>query len=151
MKKLIIVLLLSGLPSAALALPPQIPNPHLTPGAVLTTDRGRICTPGYSKTVRNVPAAEKNAVYREYGITSHKAGEYEVDHLISLELGGSNDIANLWPQSYMASPLNAHVKDKLENRLHALVCSGRISIETAQKAIATDWIGAYHRWVSQAP
>ncbi|HVI91157.1 MAG TPA: hypothetical protein VM659_22855 [Dongiaceae bacterium] len=66
---------------------------------VLTTDRGRICTAGYSKTVRNVPTAEKNTVYREYGITNHRTGEYEVDHLISLELGGSNDIANLWPQS----------------------------------------------------
>ena len=131
----------------ALAVPPQIPNPELTPGAVLTTDRGKICTPGYSKSVRNVSTVEKNAVYREYGITSHRPGEYEVDHLISLELGGSNDIANLWPQSYVTSPLNAHAKDKLENRLHALVCSGRITIEAAQKAIANDWTQAYRQYV----
>jgi hypothetical protein len=58
----------------ALALPPQVPDPHLTPGAVLTTDRGRICTPGYSKTVRNVPESEKRHVYAEYGIGSHRAG-----------------------------------------------------------------------------
>jgi len=78
---------------------------------------------------------------------SHRAGEYEVDHLISLELGGSNDIANLWPQSYVSEPFNAHIKDKLENKLHALVCSGRITVETAQKAIANDWTAAYRQYV----
>jgi hypothetical protein len=40
-----------------------------------------------------------------------------VDHLIPLELGGSNDIANLWPQSYV-TVWNAHMKDRLENRLN---------------------------------
>ena len=151
--KLSVLFIIGGVlvASDAFALPPQLPNRSLTPGAVLTADRGSICTPGYSKTVRNVPAAEKNAVYREYGITSHRAGEYEVDHLISLELGGSNDIANLWPQSYLTEPFNAHMKDKLENRLHAFVCSGQISVEEAQHAIVTGWIAAYHHWVSSAP
>jgi hypothetical protein len=91
----------------------------------------------------------KAEVYR--GITHHAAGEYEVDHLISLELGGSNDIKNLWPESYRTEPWNAHVKDKLEDRLHDLVCAGRISLAEAQRAIATDWIAAYRRFAeSQA-
>ena len=47
--------------------------------------------------------------------------------------------------------VDARVKDKLENRLHELVCAGRLSLPEAQKAIATDWITAYRRFVeSQA-
>jgi len=71
----------------------------------------------------------------------------KVDHLISLELGGSNSLKNLWPQSYVTLPYNAHKKDVLENKLHALVCSGAIDLKTAQHEIATDWIGAYRKHV----
>jgi hypothetical protein len=39
------------------------------------------------------------------------------------------------------------VKDRLEDRLHELVCAGRLSLPEAQKAIATDWIVAYRRYV----
>jgi len=129
----------------------DLPDPRLTPGDVLTTDTNTICRPGYTKTVRNVPSSVKNAVYREYGIATHQPREYEVDHLISLELGGSNSIQNLWPQSYQTTPLNAHVKDKLENRLHSLVCSGQVPIQEAQRAIAQDWIGAYQKYLGPLP
>jgi len=129
----------------------DLPDPRLTPGDVLTTDLRRICTPGYTKTVRNVPQALKEEVYREYGISQRKPGEYEVDHLISLELGGSNSIRNLWPQSYLTKPLNAHVKDTLENTLHDLACSGKISIQEAQRAIAENWIEAYQKYVGPLP
>jgi hypothetical protein len=77
-----------------------LPNPQMTPGDTLDVTTGDICVPGYSSKVRNVPTSVKDQVYREYGILTHKAGQYEVDHLISLELGGSNSIRNLWPQSY---------------------------------------------------
>src|SRR5713101_8003626 len=64
-----------------------------TPGAILANaTKTDVCTSGYAKSVRNVPQSEKNQVYAEYGIARHTAGEYEVDHLVSLELGGSNDI-----------------------------------------------------------
>jgi hypothetical protein len=75
-------------------------------------------------------------------IVHHASGQYEVGHLISLVLGGSNDIANLWPGSYRIEPWNAHLKDKLEDRLHALVCAAKMSLPDAQKAIAGDWISA---------
>jgi hypothetical protein len=125
----------------------DLPDPALTPGAVLATDSAAVCTPGYARSVRHVSGKVKAAVYREYGIAHHASGEYEVDHLISLELGGSNDIRNFWPQSYRTEPWNAHVKDKLEDTLHMLVCAGKLSLPDAQKAIAGDWISAYKRWV----
>jgi hypothetical protein len=124
---------------------PLLPDPKMTPGATLPVATGDICVSGYSKKVRNVPNDVKEQVYAEYGITSHKPGEYEVDHLISLELGGSNSIKNLWPQSYVTQPWNAHVKDKLENELHNEVCSGKIDLPTAQHEIATDWIASYKK------
>ena len=66
-----------------------------------------VCMPGYSKRVRNVPQAEKQQAYREYGIAVHRPHAFEIDHLIPLELGGSNSIRNLWPQSYRTRPWNA--------------------------------------------
>src|SRR5712691_7632060 len=83
---------------ADLSRAPILPNPSLTPGAALAVGADDICVPGYTKLVRDVPASVKRQVYEEYGITTHAPGEYEVDHLISLELGGSNSIRNLWPQ-----------------------------------------------------
>ncbi len=124
---------------------PILPDPKLTPGAVLPVTKADICVPGYTKKVRNVPASVKRQVYAEYGITSHKAGDFEVDHLISLELGGSNSIKNLWPQSYKTQPWNARVKDALENELHDEICSGKIDMAAAQKEIATDWVASYKK------
>ncbi len=128
--------------------PPIVPDPAKTPGDTLAVTKADICVPGYSKKVRNVPEDVKKKAYGEYGITSHKPGEYEIDHLISLELGGSNSLKNLWPQSFVTTPYNAHVKDKLENKLHEKVCSGEIDLKEAQRLIATDWIGAYRKYVS---
>src|SRR5271166_4776942 len=110
-----------------------------------------VCTHGYARKVRDVPEEMKREVYREYGITSHGPGDYEIDHLISLELGGSNSIKNLWPESHRTSPWNAQVKDRLEDKLHELVCSGQLDLKTAQQAIASNWIEAYKKYVSPNP
>lgn len=131
--------------------PPIVPDPARTPGDVLTTDAAVICVHGYTKTVRNVPESLKDQVYRSYGITDRKPGEYEVDHLISLELGGSNSARNLWPESYETQPLNAHTKDKLENKMHKLICDGQLDIRTAQFEIAKDWKGAYVKYIGPLP
>lgn len=113
-----------------------LPDPACTPGAIFgAASVSRICTPGYSRSVRNVPQSVKRSVYAEYGIASHVPGSYEVDHLVPLELGGANDIANLWPQS---AP-GYRRKDGIENRLHDAVCAGSLSLRTAQLQIARDW------------
>jgi hypothetical protein len=120
-----------------------LPDPDCTPGDILPDATvSQICTPGYSSSVRNVPDSEKNQVYAEYGIASHTAGEYEVDHLISLELGGSNDISNLWPEPADPRP-GFHEKDQTENYLHDQVCSGAVTLQQAQEEIATNWLAVY--------
>jgi hypothetical protein len=98
-----------------------------------------------------VPQEIKQEIYREYGITSHGRGDYEIDHLIPLELGGSNSIKNLWPESYRTLPWSARVKDRLENKLHELVCTGQMDLKTAQQAIAANWIEAYKKYVNSNP
>jgi hypothetical protein len=143
--------LLLSLPALAADLP-MTPDPTITPGVVLTRDAAAVCQPGYSKTVRHTSGKLKAFIYREYGITQEqRAGgsHFEVDHLISLELGGADVAENLWPQSFDTQPWNARTKDALENRLHALVCAGRLPLEQAQREIATDWIGAYERYVGR--
>jgi hypothetical protein len=110
-------------------------------------DRARVCTPGYAGRVRDVPQSRKDAVYHAYGMKRHFNGRNgEVDHLVSLELGGTNATANLFPEAASPTP-GSHEKDRLENRLHDLVCSGQISLRRAQRAIAGDWVRAYRAYV----
>ncbi len=119
-----------------------LPDSACTPGAILSTSTAVICVVGYTKTVRNVPDSLRQEVFREYGIDYSLHSNYEVDHLISLELGGSNDIANLFPESYSIEN-GARVKDKFENYLHDQMCSGKISAQEAQRQIATNWLKYY--------
>lgn len=129
----------------ALAEDPIRPDPRLTPGAVFEVTVAEVCQRGYAKSVRHVDGKTKAQVYRAYGIQHHQSGAYEIDHLISLELGGSNDIRNLWPESFDTQPWNAHTKNRLEDRLHRLVCDGTLSLQEAQAAIASDWIAVYRK------
>ena len=139
-------------PAAAAAAPAKgsvcrargsLPDRGCTPGAIFAgVRRAQVCVPGYSSRVRNVPEAVKRAVYAMYGIVTRTRGQYEVDHLVSLELGGSNEIANLWPEAAQAVA-GFRQKDTLENALHREVCAGRLSLALAQRQIATNWVAAY--------
>jgi hypothetical protein len=69
--------------TAAIAADPVVPDPKLTPGAVVTTDVTTICQPGYSRSVRHTSGQLKHQIYVGYGI-DRNAGQYEIDHLIRL-------------------------------------------------------------------
>ena len=71
---------------------PLLPDPKLTPGDVFEVTLQDICIPGYSKKVRAVPRSLRKQAYAKYGITSANEGDYQMDHLIPLCLGGSNSI-----------------------------------------------------------
>ena len=136
--------------TSAFAADPILPSPMLTPGAVATTVRIKICQPGYSKSVRHTSGQLKHKVYVEYGIDQN-AAHFEIDHLIPLGIGGADTRENLWPESRETQPWNAGVKDRLENYLHVEVCAGHIAVQDAQKATAADWIVAYRKYVGELP
>lgn len=126
-----------------------LPDPLCTPGvidpAVTQANIAQtICVSGYTATVRppsSYTDALKAEQMRAYGFGGATTN-YEEDHLIPLELGGSpRDPKNLWPQPRGGNP-NAAAKDALENTLHSLVCAGRVPLAIAQQAIATDWVAA---------
>ncbi|TNC20831.1 hypothetical protein [Amycolatopsis alkalitolerans] len=124
-----------------------LPDPSCTPGAtnpaVTQADiRSTVCRSGWTKTVRP-PESYTEKLKRQgingYGDSDRNLGDYEEDHLISLELGGApSDPRNLWPEP--GSSPNA--KDKVENALHRAVCDGKITLAAAQHTIAADWTTA---------
>ena len=123
----------------------ELPNAKITPGYMRDVSVRELCTTSTSL-VRNVPESLKKDIFRNYGMNGNdrsvcKEG-YEIDHLVSLELGGANDGRNLWPQSYCGEN-NAHKKDKLENELHRQICLGKMNIIDAQMCIKTDWVMCY--------
>lgn len=119
-----------------------------TPGDIFPqATKTQICTPGYASSVRNVTTSTKNKVYAAYGVKTHTTGQYEIDHLVSLQLGGSNDISNLWPEAASPKP-GFHEKDKVENYLHDQICDGKITMKQAQVEIATNWMEVYKRMPS---
>src|SRR5262245_58328639 len=129
---------------------PILPDTKLTPGDTFDVTAQDVCVPGYAKKVRALPAWLKRKAYAEYGITQYKTGDYEVDHLIPLSLGGSNSIRNLWPQSTKTAPWNSYAKDALQRKFHELVCAGQLDLKTAQSEIASNWIEAYQKNVAKA-
>lgn len=135
-------------PPAAQVSPPtatctlrSVPDPFCTPGARTSATAREVCRPGYARRHRQVNEIVKRQVYATYGVTTRRPGEYQVDHLVSLELGGDNSAENLWPQTRRAPGYRQ--KDRLENRLHALVCSGRMTLARAQRLERANWLSAY--------
>jgi hypothetical protein len=81
-----------------------------------------------------------------YGVKGDPSNAYEVDYLITPELGGATDVRNLWPEPYYDTAWNAHVKDQLEELLRQKVCRGDVDLATAQQDISRDWIAAYQKY-----
>ena len=150
------VLSLTGNAVAAAAMV-GLPAHARTPGAVNSqvtqaTIHSTICVAGYSASIRpsesyteRLKFAQLDDGYNLAGDT--RASHYEEDHLIPLEVGGSpTSVRNLWPE-----PRNvvwgASRKDRLENALHRLVCSGTVPLATAQRVFAVNWIAGYQRYV----
>lgn len=117
--------------------------------AIRTTNVQDICTTKTS-TIRNVSDATKKLVYKNsgiaYGDRTFCSLGYEVDHKISLTLGGTNDISNLQLQAYCTKDqlapnfptsvlYDARKKDVLENVLHRDICVGATTPQKAQETI----------------
>lgn len=158
----------SSVPPAAKPTPKPVGQLVITPAGVVLPNRARtpgatnpsvtqatigqtICVSGWTATVR--PSSSFTTGLKEEQLASGYAyrgdrstSDYEEDHLISLELGGSpSSPANLWPEPYNSTE-GARVKDVIENKLHTLVCNHTITLATAQRAIATNWWTAYQKY-----
>jgi hypothetical protein len=131
------------------------PDPRCTPGALnpavtQAAIGSTICHAGWTASVRPpqfVTEPEKLASMAAYGVRGPSS--YEYDHDVPLELGGAvNDPRNLWPEpNYpQRAGFYANPKDRLENALKRLVCRGAMSLASAQRAIASDWVAAYRRF-----
>lgn len=131
----------------------DLPDLGKTPGVSRAgLSKATICATTWGKDARHVTQAMKDQVFALYGFSGYDDARCEpdthgktceIDHLISRELGGADEVENLWPESYGSSPYNAHLKDKLENRLHKEMCAGHIGLKAARDMLVNDWRKAY--------
>jgi hypothetical protein len=144
-------------PAAAQILP-QLPNHLLTPDVARTDlTLKKICTTKWGRDARHVTATMKKQVFTAYGLTGNtdpacipdaRGRHCEIDHLLSRELVGADEVRNLWPQPYGSQPWNAVRKDCVETRLHKEICAKNpaMTLKQAQDAIRSDWTAVYLRF-----
>jgi anti-sigma factor RsiW len=136
----------SGFEIVAAAEAGALPIASLTPGATVPLEAAELCASRRGPQQHRLPASIRQGVLRKYRMEHLAPSEYELDFLITPELGGSAEPANLWPERYQQPVWNARVKDELEELLPRLVCAGRLRLDVAQRDIATDWIAAYRKY-----
>ncbi|MEW2508314.1 hypothetical protein AB0878_48415 [Amycolatopsis sp. NPDC047767] len=127
-----------------------LPDSSCTPGVYYSavtqsTIHSTICVSGWTATVRpstSYTNALKVQGIADYGYSDTNLADYEEDHMIPLELGGSpKDPGNLWPEPYSGTQ-TAHTKDGTETKLKNAVCAGTITLSAARSAIKTNWTTA---------
>lgn len=129
----------------------QMPNPSLTPGAVRPVTLSEICPVRDDDLDPKVSLSTEMAVLKEYGLPSDTSGaeRYQIDYLVNPQLGGTNDIKNLWPQPYANGAWNAQAKDMLEHHLHQMVCNRTVNLVVVQQELEADWIAAYKKYLGR--
>jgi hypothetical protein len=107
---------------------PGVVNPNVTQADIRST----ICKTGWTATIRppvSYTDALKVKQMKQYGETGSPS-DYQEDHLISLEMGGSpTDPRNLWPEPYP----RASQMDQIENQLNSEICDGQLTLAQAQE------------------
>jgi hypothetical protein len=119
-----------------------LPDPVCTPGVARTTNVDDICHGGGTKQYRPSSSYTRSLKRQQliaYEYADTNPADYEEDHLIPLEIGGSgSDPRNLWPEPREGKD-NSLEKDKVENWLHHQICSGAVTPPEAQEGIRTNW------------
>jgi hypothetical protein len=130
---------------------PGARNPEVEQANIQQT----ICVPGWSQIERKKLGSRAETLKKQAmaaaNIPWSKSSLYELDHDASIEDGGSpTDPRNLSLQPYFG-PRNAHDKDKVEDRIHALICSGKISLNQGFGELTSNWVAAYRKYVGPLP
>jgi hypothetical protein len=131
--KLFLAVVILTIASTARAQEALVPNPKLTPGRIAERDKDR----------GGVTLKMEQKVFARYRLPWARRGEFKIDHLIPLELGGADTIDNLWPQSLRAKPYGADRKELLTEVLLERIRAGQMTIVQAQEQIRSDWIDAF--------
>jgi len=143
---------------------PTLPDRKLTPGKANTSlSVSKICSTKWGKDARAVTDKMKKDVIKAYHFSSsvcpvttfkgNRIPRVEIDHLISRDIGGADDIKNLWPQCYepvkkakSKQANGAHKKDRLEVELNKRICKTRSAalLREYQRKTKINWISLYH-------
>ena len=130
---LIGALLVGVIGSRAFAFEPLLPNAKLTPGRIAHRPSD----------TRGVTESMQDEVFARYHIPLASRPYYIIDHLIPMELGGADDIRNLWPQRLSARPYGPRRKRLLTQRLLEMIAAKQITVAEAQREMGEDWISAF--------
>jgi hypothetical protein len=136
------------------ARPAYLPDPVLTPGAVLPgVTKDQTCDPAWTHRSRDVPESLRRAVFKAYGrnppTAADRAGN-ELDHRVPVAIGGASTLANVWVQPWDGT-WGARTKDRLEGWAYRAVCSGRMTLAEAQSIFLGDWQAGYLRILGPPP
>jgi hypothetical protein len=142
----------------------NLPDKNLTGGSVRTADRDAAC--GHARESRGrMSAVRRDEILRRYGLPAGTHPGYQIDHLIPLCLGGSDDPSNLWPQPQRSieDKWNAEAKDRLERLMCRMVWlrvkaaakpvgkSGRRLLPSPSQELLEELLGAFMRWRCHGP
>ena len=151
---------------SACAAPPYsessgLPNTNLTPGLInpavtQLNIRSTICVSVWTATVRPPVSYTNKLKYDQLHSGYNLDGDlnmkdYEEDHIVPLEVGGNpSSPLNLFPEPRNIAR-GSYLKDQLENRMHQLVCSGQLSLKSAQAVFLTNWEKGYSKYLGNLP
>lgn len=130
-----------ALPAIAAA---QLPNGFQTPGATLKVDAKKVCAAGFVTSAKPVAGWQKTQTLEKYGIRPERF-DGELEHLIPVSLGGSNDPENLYP-FHEQGEYTLRAKQELADRLLKMVCEGKMPLKQAQDLFRKDWTKAYKQY-----
>lgn len=116
-------------------------DPAITPGAVDpavdTRDVKQESCDGSAARDRRLDADDQNIAYRAYGVPEDDERPHTIDHLVPTALGGTDDPANLWPQT----DAQAEQKDRAEAKALRAVCDGSMTLDEARASLVARFTG----------
>lgn len=120
-----------------------MPDLACTPGALVPhVLRGDLCKRGYTSSVKAVTSKTKDAIFAAYNIPENIQNNYTIDRFVAVALGGSNDMANLWPQLVKGERSASH-KNRVESFLYDQLCAGKLSMQEVQELGSRQWVMVY--------
>ena len=134
-----------GVPAIAAA---QLPSSFQTPGAKGKANEAQVCAADFETSAKPVAKWQREQALERYGKRPEDFTG-ELDHLIPVSLGGSNDVENLWPLPDNKD-MGPAQKKELDLKLHQMVCDKTLTLKAAQDAIKKDWVKAYNQYVKGA-